>query len=95
MVKGQLDLHKQRLFVWDKPHKSTYFSFFFLAIGVNLYRGSNLWKRSASRAVFGGQIVGQAITAAQKSVDDLVFLVHSLHCYFVNPTKTNPMSSMR
>ena len=90
MVKGQLDLHKQRLFVWDKPHKSTYFSFFFLAIGMNLYRGSNLWKRSAGRAVFGGQIVGQAITAAQKSVDDLNFLVHSLHCYFVNPTKTNP-----
>lgn len=40
--------------------------------------------------MFGGQIVGQAITAAQKSVDDLDFLVHSLHCYFVNPTKTSP-----
>lgn len=57
---------------------------------MNLYRGSNLWKRSTGRAVFGGQIVGQAITAAQKSVDDLDFLVHSLHCYFVNPTKTSP-----
>ena len=56
---------------------------------MNLYCGSNLWKRSAGRAVFGGQIVGQAITAAQKSVDDFDFLVNSLHCYFVNPTKTS------
>lgn len=46
---------------------------------VNLFRGyspQNSWKR-----VFGGQVVGQALVAAARTVEER--LVHSLHCYFV------------
>lgn len=39
-------------------------------------------------AVFGGQVLGQALTSAIKSISDLDsdFLLHSVHCYFVSPT---------
>ncbi|XP_013403795.1 acyl-coenzyme A thioesterase 8 [Lingula anatina] len=53
-------------------------------IDVNLYRGSNLWKPVRSRAVFGGQVVGQALVAASKTVADHLH-VHSLHTYFIRP----------
>ncbi len=46
---------------------------------VNLFRGyspQNRWTR-----VFGGQVVGQALVAAARTVEDR--LVHSLHCYFL------------
>jgi acyl-CoA thioesterase-2 len=46
---------------------------------VNLFRGyspQNGWKR-----VFGGQVVGQALVAAARTVEDR--FVHSLHCYFL------------
>lgn len=48
----------------------------------NLYRGRShkvSWQR-----VFGGQVVGQALVAAQRTVDDSR-AVHSLHCYFMRP----------
>jgi acyl-CoA thioesterase-2 len=48
----------------------------------NLYRGrspSTSWQR-----VFGGQVVGQALVAAQRTVAADRF-VHSLHCYFMRP----------
>ena len=60
------------------------------AIGLNLYRGSRLWKYRYARGVYGGQVVAQAMTAAKKSLDKADFLFHSLHCYFVNPTKPSP-----
>jgi acyl-CoA thioesterase-2 len=46
---------------------------------VNLFRGfspQNRWKR-----VFGGQVVGQALVAAGRTVEGR--LAHSLHCYFL------------
>ena len=46
---------------------------------VDLFRGhspQNRWKR-----VFGGQVVGQALVAAARTVE--ARLVHSLHCYFL------------
>lgn len=46
----------------------------------NLYRGRSPqvgWQR-----VFGGQVIGQALVAAQRTVGDDRF-VHSLHCYFM------------
>ena len=46
---------------------------------VNLFRGyspQNNWKR-----VFGGQVVGQALVAAARTVEDR--LTHSLHSYFL------------
>ena len=38
---------------------------------------------------YGGQLIGQAVTAAFNSIQDLdsAFLLHSVHCYFVNPTQ--------
>ncbi|RWX75086.1 acyl-CoA thioesterase II [Neorhizobium lilium] len=48
----------------------------------NLYRGTSSqvgWQR-----VFGGQVVAQALVAAQRTVDPNRF-VHSLHAYFVRP----------
>ncbi|XP_074149660.1 acyl-coenzyme A thioesterase 8 [Sminthopsis crassicaudata] len=47
----------------------------------DLYRGRNYWVPTTKR-LFGGQIVGQALVAAAKSVSEDVH-VHSLHCYFV------------
>ncbi|XP_028380283.2 acyl-coenzyme A thioesterase 8 isoform X2 [Phyllostomus discolor] len=47
----------------------------------DLFRGRHYWVPITKR-LFGGQIIGQALVAAAKSVseDDHV---HSLHCYFV------------
>uniref|UniRef100_A0A8C3WJ60 Acyl-coenzyme A thioesterase 8 n=1 Tax=Catagonus wagneri TaxID=51154 RepID=A0A8C3WJ60_9CETA len=47
----------------------------------DLFRGRHYWVPSNQR-LFGGQIIGQALVAAAKSVSEDVH-VHSLHCYFV------------
>ncbi|XP_049635284.1 acyl-coenzyme A thioesterase 8 isoform X1 [Suncus etruscus] len=47
----------------------------------DLFRGRHYWVPTTQR-LFGGQIVGQALVAAAKSVTEDVN-VHSLHCYFV------------
>jgi len=47
----------------------------------DLFRGRHYWVPTSQR-LFGGQIVGQALVAAAKSVSEDVH-VHSLHCYFV------------
>ncbi len=47
----------------------------------NLFRGNSPqdgWQR-----VFGGQVIGQALVAAERTVDDRV--AHSLHAYFMRP----------
>ena len=47
----------------------------------NLFRGRSPqdgWQR-----VFGGQVIGQALVAAQRTVEDRA--VHSLHAYFMRP----------
>jgi acyl-CoA thioesterase II len=49
------------------------------AIETNVFRGSSpkdRWQR-----VFGGQVLGQALVAAQRTVNDRV--CHSLHAYFL------------
>ncbi|XP_041375773.1 acyl-coenzyme A thioesterase 8-like [Gigantopelta aegis] len=51
-------------------------------IEVNLYRGSNLFRPVGSRIVFGGQVVGQALVAAIKTLPP-DYLAHSLHSYFL------------
>lgn len=48
----------------------------------NLFRGRSPqvgWQR-----VFGGQVIGQSLVAAQRTVDEGRY-VHSLHCYFMRP----------
>src|SRR5512144_871188 len=49
----------------------------------NLFRGvspQNGWQR-----VFGGQVVGQALVAAYRTVEAPERLAHSLHSYFLRP----------
>jgi acyl-CoA thioesterase-2 len=51
------------------------------AIEVNMFRGvspKDRWQR-----VFGGQVLGQALVAAYRTVEDRV--CHSLHAYFIRP----------
>ncbi|XP_053103369.1 acyl-coenzyme A thioesterase 8 [Hemicordylus capensis] len=51
------------------------------ALDLDLFRGMHYWVPVTQR-LFGGQIVGQALVAAAKSVTEEVH-IHSLHCYFV------------
>ncbi|MFY9642766.1 MAG: acyl-CoA thioesterase II [Rhodomicrobium sp.] len=49
----------------------------------NLFRGrspQNGWQR-----VYGGQVVGQALVAADRTVETKERLTHSLHAYFLRP----------
>ena len=56
-------------------------------IEVNLFRGvspSEGWQR-----VYGGQVIGQALVAAGKTIDDQSRTAHSLHGYFLRPGDTS------
>ncbi|MCB1451046.1 MAG: acyl-CoA thioesterase II [Nitratireductor sp.] len=48
----------------------------------NLFRGTS--PKSGWQRVFGGQVIGQALIAAQRTVQ-ADRNVHSLHCYFMRP----------
>ncbi|QKV19874.1 acyl-CoA thioesterase II [Oricola thermophila] len=48
----------------------------------NLFRGRS--PQSGWQRVFGGQVIGQALVAAQRTVEP-DRQVHSLHCYFMRP----------
>jgi acyl-CoA thioesterase-2 len=48
---------------------------------VNLFRGQSA--DLGGKSVFGGQVIGQALVAASRTVDDRV--PHSLHAYFLLP----------
>ena len=45
-----------------------------------------LYRPSTGRAVFGGQVIAQALLAACRTVTN--FQVHSFHCYFLLPGQT-------
>lgn len=47
----------------------------------NLFRGQS--RDIGTRYVFGGQVLGQALSAAQRTVADAGRTVHSLHAYFL------------
>ena len=47
----------------------------------NLYRGQS--RDLGGKSVFGGQVLGQALEAARRTVDQT--LAHSVHAYFVRP----------
>lgn len=51
-------------------------------IDPGLYRGQS--QDLGFRALFGGQVMGQALSAAQETITDKR-LVHSLHSYFLRP----------
>ncbi len=48
---------------------------------VNLFRGES--RDIGGKQVFGGQVLGQALSAAHRTVDNRS--VHSLHAYFLRP----------
>ena len=50
-------------------------------IEINLFRGQSI--NLFSKNVFGGQVLGQALMAAGRTVEDR--LAHSLHAYFLRP----------
>lgn len=50
-------------------------------IEVNLFRG--LADREQGPRIFGGLVIGQALLAAYRTVEERV--CHSLHCYFIRP----------
>jgi acyl-CoA thioesterase-2 len=52
-------------------------------IEVNIFRGRS--PEENRQRVFGGQVAGQALVAAARTVDDPGRLVHSLHAYFIRP----------
>ncbi|MSZ98871.1 MAG: acyl-CoA thioesterase II, partial [Actinobacteria bacterium] len=52
-------------------------------IEVNIFRGVS--PDESRQRVFGGQVAGQALIAASRTVDDKSRHVHSLHAYFLRP----------
>ena len=50
-------------------------------IEVNLFRGVS--PRQGRDRIFGGQVLAQALTAAQRTVEDETRIAHSLHGYFL------------
>ena len=50
-------------------------------IDTDLYRGRR--SRGGVGRVFGGQVIAQALQAAQRSTDDAGKIAHSLHAYFM------------
>jgi len=55
-------------------------------IEVNIFRGVN--PDEERQRIFGGQVAGQALVAAARTVDD-DRAVHSLHAYFLRPGDPN------
>ncbi|HSW13496.1 MAG TPA: acyl-CoA thioesterase II [Solimonas sp.] len=51
------------------------------SIELNIYRGQS--RDLGGKSVFGGQVIGQALVAAQRTVTDQA--PHSLHAYFLRP----------
>jgi acyl-CoA thioesterase-2 len=50
--------------------------------GKNEFTGKNLFIGSPN--VYGGQVLAQAVSAANTTIEDAKIL-HSIHCYFINP----------
>eukprot|EP01065_Artemidia_motanka_P047090 TRINITY_DN7296_c0_g1_i1.p1 TRINITY_DN7296_c0_g1~~TRINITY_DN7296_c0_g1_i1.p1 ORF type:complete len:360 (+),score=122.07 TRINITY_DN7296_c0_g1_i1:58-1080(+) len=54
-------------------------------LDTDLFRSIRLWKPAPnSRAVFGGQIIGQSLVAAHRTISPEL-RVHSMHSYFILP----------
>lgn len=56
-------------------------------IEVNLFRGVS--PSDGRQRVFGGQVLGQALVAAARTVEDITRAAHSLHGYFLRPGDTS------
>lgn len=49
-----------------------------------MFRSKSLWKPLGARGVFGGQVVGQSLVAAMRTVSEKLS-VHALHSFFLLP----------
>ena len=52
-------------------------------IEVNIFRGFSPEENQVR--VFGGQVAGQSLVAASRTVEENARQVHSLHAYFLRP----------
>ncbi|KAJ2832925.1 acyl-CoA thioesterase [Coemansia furcata] len=59
-------------------------------VGPDTYLSVDLWRPKGNRGVFGGQVIGQALAAAGKTVGG-GFRCNSFHCYFLAPGKNTEM----
>ncbi|KAJ1961071.1 acyl-CoA thioesterase [Dipsacomyces acuminosporus] len=59
-------------------------------VGPDTYLSVDLWKPKGNRGVFGGQVIGQALSAAAKTVDS-PYRCNSIHCYFLAPGDNTEM----
>jgi acyl-CoA thioesterase-2 len=55
-------------------------------IEVNMFRGTS--SSQGWQGVYGGQVIGQALVAASRTVEDETRSAHSLHGYFLRPGDT-------
>lgn len=53
----------------------------------NLFRGES--RDLGGKSMFGGQVVGQALVAASRTIADPRIMPHSLHAYFLRPGDMN------
>ncbi|EDV25979.1 uncharacterized protein TRIADDRAFT_50197 [Trichoplax adhaerens] len=51
-------------------------------LDVDLFRATTSWQPPFTQRIYGGQVIGQALVAASKTVDEQ-FSPHSLHSYFL------------
>lgn len=56
-------------------------------IEMNIFRGQS--PAENRQRVFGGQVAGQALVAASRTIDETGRHVHSLHAYFLRPGDPN------
>ena len=54
-------------------------------IEKDIYRSKMTWQPAGARGVFGGNVCGQALVAARRTVEDQRYEIHSLHSYFLRP----------
>ncbi|KAF6040845.1 ACOT8 [Bugula neritina] len=57
-------------------------------LDTDLYIADQFWKAQRARGTFGGQIIGQALMSASRTVADNLNL-HSIHSYFLRPGDPN------
>ncbi|KAI9501972.1 HotDog domain-containing protein [Coemansia spiralis] len=59
-------------------------------VGPDTFLSVDLWRPKGNRGVFGGQVIGQALSAAGKTVNS-PYRCNSLHCYFLAAGQNNQM----
>jgi len=73
-IKSVSDSDKERCLVEDILYLEP--------LDLNVYRGFTPPNAPTYGKVYGGQLVGQALAAASKTVETMK-IVHNFHCYFL------------